>query len=152
MAYTTIEARQQLLDTLAEVIDEIGTALMDLGEAYELLDDQKAEELEEHLFRPAQSAYGTAKRTHAQFAQRHELAERQFESTARGAPSHGAKGFLTEAVEAVARADGKLSSLQDSMLPIEVGDPELRAGLQEVRQQLAAVPVGARQMLRTFGR
>ena len=38
------------------------------------------------------------------------------------------------------------------MLPIEVGDPELRAGLQEVRQQLAALPVGARQLLRTFGR
>ncbi len=152
MAYTTAEARQQLLDTLAEVIDEVGAALMDLGEAYELLDDRKAEELEEQLFRPAQSAYGTAKRTHTQFAQRHDLPERRFEPTARGAPSHGAKGFLTEAVEAVSRANAKLSALQDSMLPIEVGDTELRAGIREVRQQLADLPIGARQLLRTFGR
>ncbi len=51
-----------------------------------------------------------------------------------------------------ARADETLSTLQDSMLPVEVGDPELRAGLAEVRVGLAEVEGHARDFLRTFGR
>src|SRR5262245_10646875 len=70
MAYTTADARQRLLDGLAEVIDEIAFALASLGEAYEQLDEQKAELLEQELFRPVQMAYGRAKRTHAEFAHR----------------------------------------------------------------------------------
>ncbi len=64
-----------------------------LGSAYEQLDDQQADRLEEQLFRPVQRAYGRAKRTHAQF-----------------------------------------------------GDPDLRAGLTEVRQLIGAshsVPAGS---------
>jgi hypothetical protein len=152
MSYTTIEAREQLLDTLAEAIGDLGGALTALGEAYEALDDQKGEELEETLFRPVQSAYGTARRTHVEFATRHSLPVRRFDSAAAGAPSHGVKGFLTEALDAIAHADGKLSELQDSMLPVEVGDGELRAGLQEIRQRLAPLPGAARGLLRTFGR
>jgi hypothetical protein len=152
VTYTTADARQQLLDTLAQVVGEIGVALTAIGEAYEALDEHKGDELEERLFRPVQSAYGRAKRTHTEFAERHGLPTRTFDSAPAGAPSHGAKGFLGDAVEAVARADQELSALQDSMLPVEVGDAELRAGLQEVRQQLAPLPSGVRDFLRTFGR
>jgi hypothetical protein len=55
-------------------------------------------------------------------------------------------------VDAVGRADLTLASLQDSMLPVEVGDVELRAGLEEVRTLLGALPRQARQFVRTLGR
>jgi hypothetical protein len=38
------------------------------------------------------------------------------------------------------------------MRPVEVGDPELRAGLAEVREALAAVQEHADAFLRTLGR
>jgi hypothetical protein len=152
MAYTTADARRQLLDTLAEAVEEIGFALASLGEAYEQLDEQKADTLEQELFRPVQMAYGRAKRTHAEFARRHGLPERAFEPAPRGAPSRGAKGFLSSAVEAVGKADSALATLQDSMLPIEVGDAELRAGLQDVRRLIGDLRGQAHQLLRTLGR
>jgi len=58
MAYTTVEGRQELLETLAEAIDEIGFALASLGAAYEQLDEPTADRLEEELFGPVQVAYG----------------------------------------------------------------------------------------------
>jgi hypothetical protein len=152
MTYTNAQARQQLLDTVARAIEEIGLALASLGEAYEQLDEQSAERLEGELFRPVQLAYGRAKRTYAEFAARYELPSRSFEPAPAGAPSHGVKGFLDSAVDAVARAEGTLATLQDSMLPVEVGDPELRAGLEDVRKLLGALPGRARQFVRTLGR
>ena len=50
MTYLTAEARQQLLDEIADAIDELGTALAVLGAAYELLDERSADRLEEELF------------------------------------------------------------------------------------------------------
>jgi hypothetical protein len=38
------------------------------------------------------------------------------------------------------------------MLPVDVGDPELRAGLSDTRALLADVPAEGRRLLRTFGR
>jgi hypothetical protein len=152
MTYTNAQARQQLLDTVARAIEEIGLALASLGEAYEQLDEQSAERLEGELFRPVQLAYGRAKRTYAEFAARYELPSRSFEPAPAGAPSHGVKGFLDSAVDAVARAEGTLATLQDSMLPVEVGDPELRGGLEDVRKLLGALPGRARQFVRTLGR
>jgi len=152
MAYTTAEAREQLLDTIAEAIDAIGLALAELGEAYEHLDEQTAETLEQELFRPLQLAYGRAKRTYAAFADRHGLVGRAFEPVIPGAPSSGVKGFLDRAVEYAAKADGLLVTLQDSMLPVDVGDAELRAGLAEVRTLLAGMPGRAHQLVRRFGR
>jgi hypothetical protein len=152
VAYTTADARQQLLQTLAQAAEELGTALASLSEAYEQLDEQNAERLEQELFRPVQMAYGRAKRTHAEFALRHGLEGREFPAPSPGAPSHGVKGFLEGAVEAVERADGTLATLQDSMLPVEVGDPELRAGLEAVRSALDHTRAHAREFLRTLGR
>ena len=39
MPYTTADARQQLLDTIAEAADRLGAAVSSLSEAYERLDE-----------------------------------------------------------------------------------------------------------------
>lgn len=152
MAFTTEEGRVELLASLASAADRIAVAIADLGEAHELLDEQTAERLEEELFRPVQRAYGRAKRTYSEFAQRTSLPGRSFEQPSRGAPSHGAKGFVEEAREAVSGADQTLAELQDSMLPVEVGDEQLRAGLTETRELLSHFSGAARELMRTFGR
>jgi hypothetical protein len=152
MAYVTAEARQDLLDALAAATDDIGVALGAIGDAYEQLDETSADQLEDALFGPVQAAYGRAKRTHTEFADRHGLPRRTFASPASGAPSRGVKGFLDQAVDAVGRADTALGALQDSMLPVEVGDAELRAGMSEVRRQLADVARNSRQFVSRLGR
>jgi hypothetical protein len=152
MAYVSAEARQELLDTIADAIDELGVALAALGEAYEQLDERTADTLEEQLFRPVQTAYGRAQRTHSGFAQRFGLRARTFEAATRGVPSTGVKGFISDAIEAVAQADSDLAELQDSMMPVEVGDAELRAGLADVRELLSDLRARADGLLRTFGR
>jgi hypothetical protein len=152
MAYTTSEARQQLLDTLAEAIDELGLALAYLGEAYEKLDERNGDRLEEELFRPVQAAYGRAKLSHAEFADRHGLPGRTFDQHSPGVHPKGAPGFVGEAVDAVAEADRALAALQDSMLPVEAGDPAVREGLMAVRERVRGLPERARELLRTLGR
>jgi hypothetical protein len=152
MAYTTAEGRQELLDTLAEAIEDLGIALASLGAAYEQLDEPTADRLEEELFGPVQVAYGRAKRTHAEFASRHGLTGRTFEAPHPGLPSTGAKGFIDGAVDAAGEADLVLSALQDSMLPVEVGDAEVRAGLTGVRERLGGLRERARELERILGR
>jgi hypothetical protein len=152
MAYVAREARQELLNAVAEATDEIAGALAALEAAYEALDENSADRLEERLFRPVQVAYGRAKRTHAGFAERHGLEGRAFEAGSAGLPSQGVKGFLERALGAVAEAELILSELQDSMRPVEVGDAELRAGLAEVRELLADLPARGREFLRVLGR
>jgi hypothetical protein len=152
MAQTTVEARQQLVDTLAEATQEIGFALASLGAAYEQLDVNHADEVEEQLFRPVQLAYGRARRMHADFAGRHGLVAVEFKAPSPGLPSTGAKGFIDNAVIAVGKADNELAELQDSMLPVEVGDPELRAGLADLRSLVGNVARQAREVVRTIGR
>ena len=152
MSYVTAEARQELLDILARATDEIGAALGVLGEAYEQLDEQTGDRLEEALFKPVQAAYGRARRTHSEFAGRYELPTRTF---APATPTHGAAGVREQvdgAIEAAAEADDILAELQDSMMPVEVGDPELRAGLSEVRRLLGEVPVAGERFVRVLGR
>jgi hypothetical protein len=150
--YTTAEARQQLLDTLADAAERLGLAVASLSEVYEQLDDATADRLEQELFRPVQAAYGRAKRTHAEFAARHELPGRTFAAPAAGAPARGVKGLLERAVEEVRIADAGLAELQDSMLPVEVGDAELRAGLGAIRTSLDHIAARTRELVRTFGR
>ena len=152
MSYSDVEARQQLLDALAQATDELGQALASLGAAYEQLDDQHADRLEEDLFRPVQRAYGRAKRTHTEFARRHGLADRNFAMPTPGPPSIGVKGFIEKAVDAVDRAELELVALQDSELAIEIGDVELRSGLSEVRLWIDGLSQQSRAFVRTFGR
>jgi len=152
MAYTNVEARQRLLDALAEATDCLAQALESLGAAYEQLDDQQADRLEEQLFLPVQRAYGRAKRTHAEFAGRHGLPPREFHNPSPGPPSTGVKGFIEDAVEAIGRAETELVALQDSLMPIEVGDVDLRAGLTEIRGLIGGLSQRARGFVRMFGR
>jgi hypothetical protein len=152
VTYTSADAREQLLDGIAEAIEELGIALASLSEAYEQSDEQSGDRLEEQIFRPTQIAYGRAQRTHAEFAERHGLATRTFEQALPGAPSRGVKGFLASAVAAIADADRTLAALQDSMMPVEVGDAQLRAGLEEVRELLGGLSARADQFVRTLGR
>jgi hypothetical protein len=152
MAYTSAEARQDLLDGLAAAIERIGVALAALGAAYEQLDEYNADRLEAELFGPVQLAYGRAKGMHARFADRHGIPVGTFATPSPGIPSIGAKGFIDSAVDAAAEADSTLSALQDSSLPTEVGDVELRASLTEVRDLLGDVRRRARELERTLGR
>jgi hypothetical protein len=152
MPYDTQQARQDLLDGIGDAIEAIGTALAALGGAYEQLDEHTADRLEEELFRPVQVAYGRARRAHAGFAERYGLPGRTFVPGEPGHPSQGGKGFLETAVDAVADADDTLAELQDSMLPVEVGDPELRAGLADVREHVGSLRERARELVRTLGR
>lgn len=152
MAITNAEARQQLLDAVAEAAAELGSGLAFLGEAYERVDERTADELEEQLFRPVQMAYGRAKRTHSAFADRYDLPRRTFAPASPGPPAQDPRHLLDAAMDAVASADGILVALQDSMLPVEFGDPDLRAGLQGVRELLGPLRPRARELVRTLGR
>ena len=152
MPYAASEARQQLLGTLAEAADALGFALACLAEAYDKLDTHNGDRLEEELFHPVRVAYGRAKATHAEFADRHGMAGETFEQQPAGVSSRGAAGFIDKAVEAVSEADRALAELQDSMLPVEAGDPQLRSGLAEVRERVRGLPGKARDFLRTLGR
>ena len=152
MAYSTAEARQQMLDDLARAIDELGVALAGLGAVYELLDEQTADRLEEELFRPVQVAYGRAQRNHAGFAERSGLPGHAFEPGLAGRASRGARSLLDAAVEAIGEAEHLLAEIQDSMMPVEVGDAELRAGLAEVRELVGPLPARAHEVIRVIGR
>jgi hypothetical protein len=151
--YDTQQARQELLDDIADAVEQLGIALTALGAAYGQLDEDSADRLEDSLFRPVQAAYGRARRTHSSFANRVGLGTRDFAPPdSAGLPSQGVRGFLDRAVDAVEEADRLLADLQDSMRPVEVGDPELRAGLADVRAQLREVRSRAAAFMRTFGR
>lgn len=152
VAYTNAEARQQLLDTVAQATDEIALALGYLAEAYEQLDESAADRLEDDLFRPLQAAYGQAQRVHAEFAGRHGLPTHTFAPAKPHVREHDAKGIIDSAAAAVARADQMLATLQDSMLPVEVGDPSLRAGIEQVRVLLDDIGRRTREITRTLGR
>ena len=152
MSFSAADGRTQLLEVVGRAADHLSVALGLLSGAYDLLDETTAEHLEEEVFRPVQRAYGGIRRTHTEFAARHDLPPRDFATSPEGAPARGMQGLLESAVGEVLAADGELATLQDSMLPVEVGDEELRAGLTDVRARLAVVPGAARQMMRTFGR
>jgi hypothetical protein len=152
MAYTSEEARTQILSDLAAGIEQLAFAIASLSEAYEVLDEDTADSLEQGMFRPVQLAYGRSKRTYSTFAVRHGLPDRVFEETPPGMHSNDPRAYIERAVEAIEAADHRIAELQDSMLPVDVGDPELRAGLSETRATIADAPARGRQLLRTFGR
>jgi hypothetical protein len=146
------DARRELLEEIASAIERLAGALADLGTAYEQLDEQTADRLEDALFRPAQIAYGRAQRTYTGFAQRHRLPAREFAPAVPGTLSHRPGELVERAVEQIAEADEILAELQDSMRPVDVGDAELRAGLADVRERLGTLPDAARELTRRLGR
>lgn len=151
MAYSTAEGRQDILDALAEAIEALATALGVLGTAYEEVDEQTGDRLEEALFGPVQRAYSRASRTYGGFAARVAM-EADEPAAAVGGGHAGARASIERAAAELTRADDLLAELQDSMLPVEVGDRELRSGLSEVRELIGPLPARARDLLRTLGR
>ena len=151
MAYTTVEGRQQLLGALAEAIDEIGLALASLSAAYERLDIATADTLEEELFGPAQRAYGRAKRTHVEFAERHGMAGRVFEPQSAGFPRQG-QGLHRPCGCGGPRGrwhTGDTAGLADAA----GGGRRLAAeGLTEVRELIGEITPRARELVRRLGR
>src|SRR3954462_5648168 len=126
MAYVTREAREELLETIAEGTDEIATPRAPRGAADEQLDERSGDRLEEELFRPVQVTYGRAKRTYSTFAERHGLPAREFEPSAAGRAGQSAREALDAVIEASEDAEPPLVEIQVSMMPVEVGDAPLR--------------------------
>ena len=152
MAYTTAEARAGMLEEIGQAADQLSLAIAFLNQAYELLDESAADRLEADLFRPVQLAYGRLQRTYRDFASRTGGPARDFASSSAGAPSQRAKALIERAVSSAVTAGQLIADLQDSMLPVEVGDPALRAELSDVRSRLDVLPSRARDLLRTLGR
>jgi hypothetical protein len=152
VAYSNEEGRTQLLDDVIEAADDLARSLAWLTEAYEAVDEQTADRLEEQMFRPVQAAYGLVRRTHTEFAARYRLPNGRAAAAPNSVAVQAPQAYIEHAVEAVETADQRIAELQDSMLPVDVGDPEVRAGLSETRALIAHVPAHGRQLLRTLGR
>jgi hypothetical protein len=153
MSYTTSEGRETLMDDLGAALEQLAFALACLGEAYELVDERSADQLEENLFRPVRSAYARARRGLSGFAGRYGLeAGAASQPDSSGLHSADPRVYLERAIEASDRAESMIAELQDSLLPVEVGDQELREDLADVRGLLAAVPAHGQALLRTLGR
>jgi hypothetical protein len=152
MSFTTEEGRRQLLDDVRGAVGELGLALACLTEAYEALDEDTADRLEEQLFRPVQVAYGRARRTYTEFAERYELRDGDLEGAPESVGVRDPRHYIERAIEAAQAADQRIADLQDSMLPVDVGDQEVRAGLSETRALIAEVPAHGRRILSTLGR
>lgn len=153
MTYTTSEARESLIGDVAGALEQLAFALACLGEAYELMDERAADQLEEGLFHPVRSAYARARRGLSAFAERHGVqAAEASRPDSSGLHSADPRVYLQRALEASERAEAMIAELQDSMLPVEVGDQELRQDLADVRGLLAHVPGQGQALLRTLGR
>jgi hypothetical protein len=152
MTYTELEGREGLLDGLERATELIGASLEALSAAYEQVDDQTADRLEERLFGPVQQAYGRVKRTFAGFASRHGLPPRTLNPPEQPPSSADTRELIQSAGRAAVEADQALAGVQDERSFVEVGDKELRADLASVREAIAPVPQQAAQMLRTLGR
>lgn len=151
MGYTTEEGRTQILDDAAAAVDQLSIAVAALGEAYEHLDEQAGDRMEAVLFRPLQGAFGQLKRTHSEFAQRAGLPGREFPPAPTPAPEDP-RASLEHAADAIQSADEILAELQDSLLPVEVGDQQLRSGLSGTRTAISALPEVCDNFIRTLGR
>ncbi len=152
MAFTTLEGRNQILGDLGAATERIALAAACLAEAYEQLDVTTADRLEEELYRPAQKAFGRAKRTLTQFAERVDLSAPSPDAAEPAVKRLSVKEIIERAAASASIGDHQIAELQDTMLPIEVGDAELRAGLAEIRDLLAVLAERTPQFLRTLGR
>jgi hypothetical protein len=151
MPVTTAEARGRIIESLGTATDRLAEASECVMAAHEALDDATAERLEGDLFRPLQKSFGRLKRERSRFSARSGIPARE----AGSAPAPSArepKALIEQASAAVEAADHELAELQDSMLPVEAGDPELRAGIADVREHTAPLPGRARGLVRTLGR
>ena len=151
MGYTTEEGRTQILDDAAAAVGQLSIAVAALGEAYEHLDEQSGDRMEAIIFRPLQGAFGQLKRALSEFAQRAGLPGRDFPVAPVLAPEDP-RASIEHAADAIQSADEILAELQDSLLPVEVGDQQLRSGLSGTRTAIAQLPEACDGFIRTLGR
>lgn len=147
MALTRAEAHEQILGDLQSAIEALDLTVACLTEAYELLDEDAADRLEAGLFRPAQKAYAQAKRTQDHFARSTGAVPPAPEPASPDPLAEEALSFIEQAVDAATTADSSISELQDSMLPVEFGDADLRAALAAIREPLAGLLKASRDFL-----
>ena len=152
MSYTTQEGRERIVSDVAAAAEQIELALSYLTDAYELVDEGLADRLEQELFSPVQASFGRARRTLSEFTRRYQLRDFTPSDAASGSRPHGARELVESAADAIEQADHWIAELQDSLLPVEVGDTELRAGLSETRELMDALPGRARALVRVLGR
>ena len=146
-----LDSHREILDALGRAIADLEESMSDFAEAYEQLDERAADLLEEQIFRPLQGAVARARRTHTDFARRQQMPPRAPDPPAQRLPT-GAHEHVERAVRGLEAADDTISELQDSLLPVEYGDPELREGLADVRRRIATLPGRGREVLRVLGR
>ena len=151
MSYTTDSGRRQIIDDALVAAHDLNDALAELTEAYDLLDEHAADEMEARLFKPTQAALGLLKRTLSEFATRYGLPQPVVRD---GNQPNPADPHITleRVADLVAGADDGLAQLQDTLLPVEVGDATLRDGLRRTRELIDRVPSGAEALLRHLGR
>jgi hypothetical protein len=151
MSYTSASGRQQILDECGNALTELDIALAELGEAYDHFDEHTAERFEAELFKPLQAAYSALTHARGGFAGRYGLEV----APPPPPPMPGLRDprvALANAATAIHDADDALGELQDSMLPVEVGDVELRNDLAHSRRLLDPLPAVCRALSRGFGR
>lgn len=141
-----------MLEDIARAVADLSVALACLAEAYELVDEQLADALEEQVFRPVQGAYARGRRTFTDFAARNGIEVDAPGEGSSGVHSTDPRVYLERALEAVEHADLAIAELQDSLMPVEVGDRELRDGLAATRELIGPVPGRTRSLERSFGR
>jgi hypothetical protein len=151
VSYTAESGRLQILEETAAAVVQLAVALAELGEAYDHLDEHTAELMEDEVFRPLQGVYGQLKRTQSEFGDRYHLPVPSDEAATRPAPEDPRTAF-EHAADSIETADQILSELQDSLLPVEVGDRELRAGLSQARTLMTPLPGACDRLIRTIGR
>ncbi|MGC9220589.1 MAG: hypothetical protein ACP5H2_04455 [Solirubrobacteraceae bacterium] len=151
MTYTNAQGQTQILADASDASARLGVALAELAEAYEHLDEPMADRIEAELHRPLQAAYGRLKRTIREFAGRTGLVAPDGETTTRPAPQDP-RLALQDAADAIQSADEILAALQDTLLPVEVGDAELRSGLTQTRSAITALPALCDGLVHTLGR
>ena len=117
-----------------------------------MLDEPTADRLEAELFRPVQLAYGRLQARMPSSPVRTTCRRTGLSRPTPRSPATMARAPIDHAVDSLAGAESRLAELQDSMLPVEVGDPPLRAGLAEVRTLLGPLPGRAREIVRRLGR
>ncbi len=151
MSYTTDSGRRQILDDASSAVTPLQGAIEALTELYEQLDEPTADRLEETVFKPLQAGYGQLRRTLTEFATRYGMRPPVFNSPNVALPNDP-RTVLEHVADAAEEADEILAELQDTLLPVEVGDTELRAGLSGARTQISRVPAQCGDLIRIFGR
>jgi hypothetical protein len=151
VSYTNDSGRRQILEDAAAAVGALSYGIAVLTEIYEQLDDPSADRLEALVFKPLQSGYGLLRRTLTEFATRYGMRSPAFPDPSQALPTDP-RAALEHVADAAVQADEMLSELQDTLLPVEVGDAELRAGLSGTRTAIASVPGQCAELIRLFGR